>query len=170
VRLSSWKSDIAINCQLYEADTENVFNRIEVSGIDNEWVASTYQRLMDCINKWQNQNSVFKRYSYIFTFLIMASGLWCLLAVVSGLIKFFSGNQFFGIYTWLPLVVSLGLTTVFAYPIKASYVDGLWPNIEFVPYLKHLNNKERKRSRLRTIMFVVFIPTLITLIVGLAMR
>ncbi len=149
------------------ADSEYSYSgsNIRVSGTDDLWVGGVFSSLMENVNTWQNQNSIFIKLKWPISILLAIAG-------AAGITWLFS--------LLLPAPISTLQTSVLGIIISAAFWAILWilpeyiakayPDIEVVQPLAHERNAEKRRERLKFIITGILLPFFISLVANWLQR
>jgi hypothetical protein len=139
-------------------------SEISVKGSDGTWVSGTFTKLLDCVDSWQDQNTMGRKWQWPIglgiTYLIG-------LAIVS-LISLFPNTLESPLSS--PSSAALPLCGLGFSGFVADYVESLWPKLEIVPAQEHEQKVQKRRGRLKYVLTAIVVPLIIAVIVSYLVR
>ncbi|PKL69178.1 MAG: hypothetical protein CVV30_06265 [Methanomicrobiales archaeon HGW-Methanomicrobiales-1] len=138
-------------------------NYVAVSGSDEVWVNGIFNQINELIDNWQNQDTWIyknKRFFELFSGLII--GVSSAYILTSLIYFFWPGKNFllsFGILSFIGLYMSLFIV----WPL-VSYIEKLYPCIEFFMGPEHAQIEKIKREKIIFIFTIILIPFIISFI------
>lgn len=159
----SYEARMSLSCNKYSS------SYFEVEGSDSNWVASTFQKLRDCVSLWEHQDSKIKRYRWPLSIALSVMVGWFLGTIVFFILNYYIHDLKPSIFYVCTITGSWFLGSILSWPL-ADHFAGLWPDIEIVPGPEHRRILQMKRHRLTWLFSVIIIPFLISLIVALIIQ
>lgn len=136
-------------------------NGIKISGKNEEWVRSRYDKINRVISSWKNQCEIFNKYDSWLSFIFIA--FW---STIIGGAEYLILIHFNLVEHWLfPAIIGFFIALILAF-----YTDGklekLFPSIELLTGPNHLHFEDEKRKKINWFIITILIP-FIFVIIGL---
>ncbi len=162
-----YKTNADIFIYLADPELSDYYSSVTVQGSETTWVNGTFQRLLDCVNSWENQSTSVKKYRWLIAVPLTYLAGWTVAAIVIHLINIFSHRFVASVFSpdmlWL---VGIG---GFSWLI-AGYLENLWPSIEIIPIPEHEQKLKKKRKRIWFLLSAIVLPFAIALAAGLLVK
>ncbi|WP_321508133.1 hypothetical protein [uncultured Methanoregula sp.] len=134
-------------------------NGIKISGKNEEWVRSKFDKINRIISNWKDQCKIFKECYGIISILFIA--FWC--AIIGGVIYIFT-TFFHLIETWWFFGVIGFIIAIFLGVTTSDKIAQYFPYVELLTGPNHLHYEDEKRKNIIFFILVIVIPFLFVLI------
>jgi len=162
-----YEAHAEISIDLADSEIFGYDSSLNVEGSDTTWVNGAFQRLLDCVNSWENQWTSIKKYRWLIALPLTYLAGWTVVAIVIHLINIFSHRPVASVFSpYLLWLVGIG---GFSWLI-AEYLENLWPSIEIVPIPEHEQKLRKKRKRIWFLLSAIVFPFAIALAAGLLVK